>query len=145
MAMFRIGKSRLLRSLALGAASSLLCGSGIVGAPGSGTPSKQKLHGYVTARIDGQTIAILDDQIQLPEKGKIVSHENSGEHTIASTELKPGMLIQAEGIWTAHHRFAAERVDVDAGLLEKQIRNSSYLQEEPTEAERRTRRTSGGR
>ena len=134
MAMFRIGKSRLLRSLALGAASSLLCGSGIVGAPGSGTPSKQKLHGYVTARIDGQTIAILDDQIQLPEKGKIVSHENSGEHTIASTELKPGMLIQAEGIWTAHHRFAAERVDVDAGLLEKQIRNSSYLQEEPTEA-----------
>src|SRR2546429_4541987 len=46
------------------------------------------------------------------------------------------MLVEAEGSWTGHHQFTAERVTVDAGLLEKQIHYAAYLQEEPKDAER---------
>jgi Peptidase family M48 len=93
-------------------------------------PTKQKLRGYMTARIDASTVAILDDQIHAGN-AKIVSRDRSGERPITVGDLATGMMMEAEGIWTSHHQFAAEKITVDAGLLEKQIHETAYLQEEP--------------
>ncbi len=101
-------------------------------------PTKLRIRGYMTARIDATTVAILDDQIHCGD-AKIVSHDSSGERPISGADLAIGMMIEAEGIWTSHHQFAAERISVDAGLLEKQIHETAYLQEEPKDA-RRSRR-----
>jgi len=98
-------------------------------------PTKLKIRGYMTARIDATTVAILDDQIHCSE-AKIVSHDSSGERPISGADLAIGMMIEAEGIWTSHHQFAAERISVDAGLLEKQIHETAYLQDEPKDAEK---------
>ena len=98
-------------------------------------PAKLKVRGYLTARLDDTTVAILDDQIHFGN-AKIVSHDSSGEHPITGRELATGMLVEAEGIWTGHHQFAAERVTVDRGLLEKQIHYAAYLQEEPKDTEK---------
>jgi hypothetical protein len=51
-------------------------------------------------------------------------------------ELALGMLMEAEGIWTGHHQFSAEKVTVDAGVFGKQIHETAYLQEEPKDAEK---------
>jgi len=101
----------------------------------SPSPPKLKVHGYLTARVDASTVSILDDQIHLGS-AKIVAHDSAGEHPITGTDLATGMLVEAEGIWTGHHQFAAEKVTVDAGLLEKQIHYTAYLQEEPKDAEK---------
>ncbi|HEV2196878.1 MAG TPA: M48 family metalloprotease [Candidatus Acidoferrum sp.] len=98
-------------------------------------PPKLKVRGYLTARTDETTVAILDDQIHFGN-AKVVSHDSSGEHPLAGKELAVGMLVEAEGIWTGHHQFTAERVTVDAGLLEKQIHDTAYLQEEPRDMEK---------
>src|SRR5689334_1909284 len=98
-------------------------------------PPKLKVRGYLTARTDETTVAILDDQIHFGN-ARVVSHDSSGEHPLAGKELAVGMLVEAEGIWTGHHQFAAERVTVDAGLLEKQIHDTAYLQEEPRDTEK---------
>ena len=125
--------SCMKRSLAVVAALLLLQSTIPAGANAS-PPSKQKLRGYITARTDPETVAILNDQIRVPGNGKISKHDSSGDHSMAGTDLQPGMLIEAEGIWTTHHQFAAEKIDVEAGVLDKQIHNSSYLQEEPKQA-----------
>src|SRR5437016_3389165 len=98
-------------------------------------PPKLKVRGYLTARVDDTTVAILDDQIHCTS-AKIVAHDSSGDRPITGGELATGMLVEAEGSWTGHHQFTAERVTVDAGLLEKQIHYAAYLQEEPKDAER---------
>src|SRR5215469_4136868 len=98
-------------------------------------PPKLKVHGYLTARVDATTVAILDDQIHFGS-AKIIAHDSAGEHAITGADLATGMLVEAEGIWTGHHQFAAEKVTVDAGLLEKQIHYTAYLQEEPKDAEK---------
>ncbi len=98
-------------------------------------PSKQKIRGYMTARVDATTVAILDDQIHCGD-AKIMSRDSSGERPIPGTELAAGMMMEAEGIWTTHHQFAAEKITVDAGLLEKHIHDTAYLQEEPKDAEK---------
>ena len=119
-------------------ASCLLLQAGMASphvAEAASPPPKLKVRGYLTARIDETTVAILDDQIHFGN-AKVVSHDSSGEHPLAGKELAVGMLVEAEGIWTGHHQFAAERVTVDAGLLEKQIHDTAYLQEEPKEAEK---------
>lgn len=129
------GRCRRLQALL---ASCLLLQAGMASphfAEAASPPPKLKVRGYLTARIDETTVAILDDQIHF-SNAKIVSHDSSGEHPIARTDLATGMLVEAEGIWTGHHQFAAERVTVDAGLLEKQIHDAAYLQEEPKDAEK---------
>jgi hypothetical protein len=98
-------------------------------------PPKLKVHGYLTARIDSTTVAILDDQIHVGA-AKIVAHDNSGERPVNAAELSAGMLVEAEGTWTAHHQFAAEKLTVDMALLDKQIHYTAYLQEEPKEADK---------
>ena len=96
---------------------------------------KLKVRGYLTARVDDTTVAILDDQIHFG-KAKIAAHDNAGEHAISGAGLATGMLVEAEGVWTDHHQFTAERVTVDAGLMEKQIHYAAYLQEEPNDADK---------
>jgi hypothetical protein len=96
-------------------------------------PTKLKIRGYLTSRIDGTTVGILDDQIHCGS-AKIVTHDSSGDRPIAAADLAIGMLMEAEGTWTGHHQFNAEKITVDAGLLEKQIHNAAYLQEEPKDA-----------
>jgi hypothetical protein len=98
-------------------------------------PTKQKLRGYLTARIDDTTWAILDDQIHCGS-AKIIAHDSSGDRPTSAADLAVGMLVEAEGIWTGHHQFAAEKITVDAGLLEKQIHEAAYLQEEPKDSEK---------
>lgn len=95
--------------------------------------AKQKIRGYMTARIDDETVAILDDRIHC-EKAKITSHDSSGERPIAGADLAMGMMIEAEGVWRTHHEFVAEKITVDAGLLDKQIHETAYLQDEPKDA-----------
>src|SRR6266480_1537761 len=88
-------------------------------------PPKLKVRGYLTARVDDTTVAILDDQIHCTS-AKIVAHDSSGDRPITGGELATGMLVEPEGSWTGHHQFTAERVTVDAGLLEKQIHYAAY-------------------
>ena len=97
--------------------------------------AKQKLRGYLTARIDGTTVAILDDQIHCGN-AKVASHDSSGERPMAAADLAIGMMVEAEGTWSGHHQFAAEKVTVDAGVVDKQIHERAYLQEEPKDAEK---------
>lgn len=98
-------------------------------------PAKQKLRGYITTRSDDSTVGILDDQIHCGN-AKITAHDSSGDRPMSAADLAIGMLVEAEGIWTGHHQFAAEKLTVDAGLLEKQIHEAAYLQEEPKDSEK---------
>ncbi len=95
--------------------------------------SKVKLHGYITGRPDDQTVAILDDKLELTTASRITGQDGAGEHALARADLLPGMLIEAEGQWLDHHKFFAEKIVVDLKDSEKQIHGTAYLQEEPAE------------
>jgi hypothetical protein len=96
--------------------------------------TKTKLRGYITARVDDRTLAILDDKLELTVASHIAGQDAAGEHVLAMADLGPGMLIEAEGQWLDRHRFFAEKLTVDLKDAEKQIRGAAYLQEEPGEA-----------
>src|SRR6266581_2539832 len=72
--------------------------------------TKMKLHGYITSRVDDQTVAILDGKLEMTSASRIVGHDASGEHPLTMAELAPGMLIEAEGQWLDRHKFFAEKV-----------------------------------
>jgi Zn-dependent protease with chaperone function len=96
--------------------------------------SKVKLHGYITGRPDDQSVAILDDKLELTTASRIIGQDAGGEHALTRADLVAGMLIEAEGQWLDHHKFFAEKIVVDLKDAEKQIHGTAYLQEEPTEA-----------
>ena len=96
--------------------------------------SKVKLHGYITGRPDDQTVAILDDRLELTTASRITGQDATGEHALTRADLLPGMLIEAEGQWLDHHKFFAEKIVVDLKDSEKQVRGTAYLQEVPTQA-----------
>src|SRR5256885_4789597 len=98
--------------------------------------TKVKLHAYITARPNDQTIAILDDQLEVTSASRITGQDASGERPLARADLVPGMLIEAEGQWLDHHKFFAEKVTVNLRDAEKQVHGTAYLQEEPTETEK---------
>src|SRR5260370_2167453 len=102
-------------------------------APPASAGSKVKLHGYITGRPDDQTVAILDDKLELTTASRITGQDAAGEHALARADLVPGMLIEAEGQWLDHHKFFAEKIVVDLKDSEKQIHGTAYLQEEPAE------------
>src|ERR1700746_2558102 len=83
--------------------------------------SKVKLHGYITGRPDDQTVAILDDRLELTTASRITGQDAAGEHALTRTDLVPGMLIEAEGQWLDHHKFFAEKIFVDLKDSEKQV------------------------
>ncbi len=95
--------------------------------------SKVKLHGYITGRPDDQTVAILDDKLDLTSASRITGQDAAGEHALTRADLVPGMLIEAEGQWLDHHKFFAEKVIVDLKDSEKQVHGTTYLQEEPSQ------------
>src|SRR5216684_4502138 len=96
--------------------------------------TKMKFRGYITARVDDRTVAIMDDKLELTAASRIIGQDGAGEHAMTMAELGPGMLIEAEGQWLGRHRFFAEKVTVDLRDAEKQIHGAAYLQEEPSEA-----------
>jgi len=96
--------------------------------------SKVKLHGYITGRPDDQTVAILDDRLELTTASRIAGQDAAGEHALTRADLTPGMLIEAEGQWLDHHKFFAEKITVDLRDSEKQLHGAAYLQEEPAES-----------
>lgn len=96
--------------------------------------TKIKLRGYITARVDDRTLAILDDKLELTAASVIKGQDAAGEHAMTIAELGPGMLLEAEGQWLDRHKFFAEKVTVDLKDAEKQIHGGAYLQEEPAEA-----------
>jgi Zn-dependent protease with chaperone function len=103
-------------------------------APSAPAGAKVKLHGYITGRPDDQTVAILDDKLELTTASRITGQDAAGEHALTRTDLVPGMLIEAEGQWLDHHKFFAEKIVVDLKDSEKQVHGTAYLQEEPAEA-----------
>lgn len=102
-------------------------------APPSSAGSKVKLHGYITGRLDDQTVAILDDRLELTGASRITGQDAAGEHVLTPAELRAGMLIEADGQWLDHHKFFAEKMVVDLRASEKQVHGTAYLQEEPAD------------
>jgi Peptidase family M48 len=96
-------------------------------------PPKLKLRGYLTERLDDHTLAILDDHIQLGPGTHMVMHGASSDRPATPADIAVGQLIEAEGSWSGRHQFSAEKISVELGLLEKTIRETAYLQEEPTQ------------
>src|SRR5215469_138409 len=72
--------------------------------------SKVKIHGYVTARPDPNTVLIMDDVIHLSSSTHFDLQNSSAEgaKSVSLAELSPGTLIEAEGNWTERHQFSAE-------------------------------------
>src|SRR5215467_9614428 len=98
--------------------------------------AKVKLHGYVTARPDPNTLQILDDRIQISESTHfdLQNSSQAGAKPITLPEVAPGVLIEAEGRWTDRHQFAAEKITCDAEQFERELHGHAYLQTEPSEA-----------
>src|SRR5258708_4782879 len=101
--------------------------------------TKMKFRGYITARVDDRTVAIMDDKLELTAASRIIGQDGAGEHAMTMAELGPGMLIEAEGQWLDRHKFFAEKITVDLKDAEKQIHGAGYLQEEPGEASKISR------
>jgi peptidase M48-like protein len=97
----------------------------------SPAPSKVKLRGYLTARIDDSTVAILDDHIQLAKGGHVERRDASSGTALTFAEMATGQLIEAEGVWQGKHQFSADRITVEPGLVDKSLHESAYLQGEP--------------
>jgi len=126
--MIRAAQAKAWRQLAAG-----LLAACVVLPPPASAVTKMKLRGYITARLDDRTVAILDDKLELTVASRIAGQDAAGEHAMAMTDLGPGMLVEAEGQWLDRHRFFAEKLTVDLRDAERQIRGAAYLQEEPGE------------
>ena len=93
--------------------------------------NRVKLHGYITSRTDEGVVMILDDQLELTPASKIYESAENGGKKLAASDLEPGQLVEAEGVWVARHRFFAEKLTVDLRTSEKEQRGTAYLQDEP--------------
>jgi hypothetical protein len=96
-------------------------------------PVKANLRGYLTARIDDSTVAILDDRIQLAKRGRIESHDATAGPVSSFAALASGQYVDAEGVWLGKHQFSAEHITVEPGLQDKAVHETAYLQEEPAD------------
>src|SRR5258708_11316960 len=81
-------------------------------APPASAGSKVKLHGYITGRPDDQTVAILDDKLELTTASRITGQDAAGEHALTRADLVPGMLIEAEGQRLDHPQLFAAQIVV---------------------------------
>src|SRR5260370_40724407 len=61
--------------------------------------SKVKLHGYITGRPDDQTVAILDDKMQLTTASRITRQDAARKRALHRADLAPGILLESEGRW----------------------------------------------
>ena len=94
---------------------------------------KLKVRGYLTARIDDSTVAILDDQIQLAKGGHVETRDSPSASANGFAGLAVGQLIEADGIWQGKHQFFADHITVEGGLTDKSLHESAYLQGEPVD------------
>ena len=120
-----------LRFLALVSITLLLYASLPTLLASSPAPTKAKLRGYLTSRIDDSTVAILDDHLQLANGGHVELRDASSGPAPTFAGLATGQLVEAEGVWQGKHQFSADRIVVEPGLLDKSVHESTYLQEEP--------------
>jgi len=105
--------------------------------PKAPPPVRMRLHGYVTGRIDEKTILILDDQVHIGARTHISGQDADGrERDLLPSELVPGALIEADGVWTDHHQFAAETIHADLREANKKTHGAAYLQEDPPDIKR---------
>jgi hypothetical protein len=93
--------------------------------------NKVKLHGYITSRTDRGVVMILDDRLELTAASKIYESAENGGKKLAASDLEPGQLVEAEGVWVARHKFFAEKLTVDLRTSEKEQRGTAYLEDEP--------------
>jgi hypothetical protein len=96
--------------------------------------AKLKIRGYITAKPDAHTLQILDDAIHLDSSTRF-DVQNAGEEPrhLRLEDLAPGVLIEAEGHWTARHQFVAESITCDASQFSREIKEHAYLQTEPAQ------------
>ena len=97
----------------------------------SPAPPKLKVRGYLTARIDDYTVAILDDHVQLAKRGHVEPRDATSEPPITVADLAVGQLEEEEGTWQGKHQFSADRITVEGGVFDKSVHESAYLQGEP--------------
>ena len=116
------------------AAGALLLCSALFNAPEGRAGNKVKLHGYITARQDENTLLILDDRLEITSASMIQAQDPSGEHPYEFADITVGMLVEAEGQWLDRHKFFAEKITVDLREDEKKLHGSAYLQEDPEDA-----------
>ncbi len=125
---------RVARIFISGGVLLLLVFGFFAGGVGGVPPTKVKVRGYITARPDERTLAILDDQFHFSDSVRLSKHTASGETAATTADLTIGALIEAEGTWAGKHQFAAEHISIEGDEVQKQIHNSAYLQEEPSHA-----------
>jgi len=97
--------------------------------------SKVKIRGYITTRSNAETLMILDDKIHISASTRLDVENPSVAKALTLAELAPGTFIEAEGNWTAHHDFAAEKISCDAEQFDRMIHSNAYLQTEPDTAD----------
>jgi len=97
--------------------------------------SKVKIRGYITTRSNADTLMILDDKVHISSSTRLDVENPSATKTLSLAELAPGTFIEAEGTWTAHHDFAAEKISCNAEQFDHVIHSNAYLQTEPETAE----------
>src|SRR5579864_9660179 len=98
----------------------------------TGLAAEVKVRGYITSLPDQHSIAILDDVIAYSASTRIEPDCSAGAQS--QSGLAVGTLIEAEGAWTAPHRFSAQKISCDAGQFTREISESAYFQEEPVNA-----------
>src|SRR5262249_34520853 len=81
-----------------------------------------KVRGYITSLPDINSIAILDDVIGYAPGTQLQNCVSTGQE---SSGLTVGVLIEAEGVWTAPHRFAAVKISCDASQFTREISESA--------------------
>lgn len=74
---------------------------------------------------------ILDDKIHVSASTRLEVENSSAAKNLTLAELAPGTFIEAEGSWTAHHEFAAGKINCDAEQFDRVIHSNAYLQTEP--------------
>lgn len=89
---------------------------------------KSKLRGYVTEQPRENSLRILDDVITYSSNTQF---EMEGGGSFGAQDLSFGLLIEAEGLWSAKHQFVARKITCDRDSFEKVIRESVLLSEGP--------------
>ena len=101
---------------------------------GLAAPAKVKLRGYITAQPGADSVQILDDVIHFDSTTQFVLQNAPGGKSFSAQELTVGLLIEAEGYWGLKHQFWAQKITSDANQFDKVIKETAYLEHEPSEA-----------
>jgi len=124
------GKRGAMRKGLFRAGVGVLCFLSLCGA---GHPQqKSKLRGYITDPARDNTIRILDDVITYSSG---TDFEMEGGGSFSAQDLEVGLLIEAEGTWSAKHQFTAQKIKCDRDSFDKVIRESVFLSEDPPTAQ----------